>query len=344
VRVALDTQLGVGTATGIGEYAVGLARALADAGVDVVPLATPRLDPWRFDRRVVWDQVVLPWRASRTRADLLHCASGTMPLFAPLPVVVTVHDVAWLRVQAHARPYARAYFGDFSLGRYRHARRILVDSHFSRGELLKLLDVPPERVAVAYPGVATDIAAVVRRPRNDARFILAVGTVERRKNLETVIRALPALPGDVRLISVGPPTAYLDDCRTLAATLDVLGRVEFRGYVPRDELLELYASANVAAVSSLYEGFGYGAAQALCAGLPLVAAHTSSLPEVIGGAAPLVPPQDAAAWSSALAGALADERAEARSAAARAQSTARFAWPAVARSITEVYRAALHET
>ena len=130
-----------------------------------------------------------------------------------------------------------------------------------------------------YPGVAADFCAV--RRGGDGRSILAVGTVELRKNLELLIRALPDLPG-ARLVSIGPPTPYQEYCARLAEAQGVADRVEFRGYVERGELLELYATAAVVAVPSTYEGFGYAAAQALCAGMPLVAADRSALPEVAG--------------------------------------------------------------
>ena len=275
-RIGLDAQLAAGTATGIGEYVRGLASALRERGVDVVELAEPRLDPWRFDRRVLWDQVLLPLAARRAGVRLLHCASGTMPLGARLPTVVTVHDVAWFRVQAHARPYARAYFGAFALARYRRAARVFVDSQFSRAELLDVARLDPARVVVVYPGVARDVMDVARR-RDEARpFVLAVGTVEARKNLEVAVRAIARVPG-VRLVSVGPPTPYRERCAALARELGLGERVEFRGYVPRAEVLDLYARATAAVVPSTYEGFGYGAAQALCAGVPLVAANASSL-------------------------------------------------------------------
>ena len=99
MKIAIDAQLTVGTATGIGEYVTGLVSALRDRDVDVVELLEPNLDPWRFDRRVFWDQILLPQRARQSGADILHCASGTVPLTASLPTVVTVHDVAWLRVK-----------------------------------------------------------------------------------------------------------------------------------------------------------------------------------------------------------------------------------------------------
>jgi glycosyltransferase involved in cell wall biosynthesis len=340
LKVILDAQLALGTSTGIGEYASGLAGALRAHGCDVVAASDARFDPWRFDRRVLWDQVLLPLRGFGARADLLHCTAGTMPLAAPLPIVVTVHDVAWLRVQQHARPYARWYFGRFSLERYRAAREIIVDSEFSRRELLALVRVPPERVSVVYPGVAAAFGTVVRRPA-ESPVILAVGTVERRKNLATVIRALAELPG-VRLAAFGPPTPYQAECEALARGLGVAERVTFAGYRPRAELLAQYASATVAVVPSRYEGFGYGVAQALCAGIPLVAADASSLPEVAGPGIPLASPDDAAAWARALRAELAaGPEAEARANARRGAAIARFSWANAAAATLRIYARAL---
>ena len=130
MRVALDTQLAVGTATGIGVYQRDLAQALRDIDVDVQELHLPLLNPWRFDRRVIWDQALLPILALRSGADVLHAASGTLPLLPSIPTVVTVHDMAWLRVQAHTRAYARAYFGSLMRKLYRGAAAIVTDSTF----------------------------------------------------------------------------------------------------------------------------------------------------------------------------------------------------------------------
>lgn len=339
MRVAIDAQLTVGTATGIGEYVRGLIAALRAQGADVVELVEPQLDPWRFDRRVLWDQVHLPQRARAEEADVLHCASGTMPLRFERPIVVTVHDVAWLRVQAHARPYARYYFGTFALHRYRRATRIAVDSNFSRGELLELLDgYPSDRIAVVYPGVAADYCAIERR-RGDGRTILAVGTIERRKNLELIVRALPRLAG-ARLVAVGPATPYQRECEDLAVELGVRDRVEFAGYVEREALLELYATCAVVAVPSRYEGFGYAAAQALCAGTPCIVSDQSALPEVVGKDAPVLSLDDVDGWVNALASAQRGER-DAAAAGAREAAHARFAWAASARRMQEVYRASV---
>lgn len=338
MRVGIDAQLAVGTATGIGEYVRGLSTALREAGADIVELSEPKLDPWRFDRRVMWDQVFLPQRARAAHVDLLHCASGTVPLGISMPVVVTVHDVAWLRVQEHTRPYARYYFGAFSIERYKRAAAIAVDSHFSRNELLAVMpQLDPAIVSVVYPGVASDFTTIERRG-GDGRTILIVGTVERRKNLELLIETLPGLP-DARLVSVGPPTPYQDDCAVRAAELNVRDRVEFRGYVERAELLSLYATAAVVAMPSRYEGFGYGAAQALCAGTPLVVSDQASLPEIVGDAAPVVSVNDVEAWADALRSALAG-RADQRAHDVRANAIVRFGWSKSAADMIRVYEGA----
>ncbi len=336
MKVAIDAQLTVGTATGIGEYVRGLIDSLHERGVEVIPLSEPRLDPWRFDRRVFWDQVLLPQRARQSGADLLHCASGTVPLSSSLPVVATVHDVAWLRVQTHTRPYARYYFGKFSIDRYRNTSAIAVDSEFSRTELLDVMpELDPERVRVVYPGVSSDFFTMNRNGRGDGHTILVVGTVERRKNIEMILRALPALPA-ARVISVGPYTPYQDDCIAIAQELGVADRVEFRGYVDRADLLNLYATCAVVAVPSRYEGFGYAAAQALCAAAPCVVSNQASLPEIAGDIARVVPVDDLEEWIEALRSGLRGDD-DARAAAERPRALERFAWSKSAHNMIATY-------
>jgi glycosyltransferase involved in cell wall biosynthesis len=334
LRVALDTQLAVGTATGIGVYERDLARALAAAGVDVRALAAPWLDPWRFDRRVAWDQLLLPALAARSGASVLHAASGTMPAIAPLPVVVTVHDMAWQRVQAHTRGYARAYFGTLMRARYRRAAAVIADSAFSAREVHELTG--RDDVQVVYPGVDERFTRIERAPAAQP-FALVVGTIERRKNLLRAVDTVAAIPG-LALVAVGPPAPYLDEVRARIAERGVAGRVTLRGYVERAELDALYATATLALVPSRYEGFGYAVAEALCAGLPVIAARSSSLIEVAGPGVPLIDPDDAAGWIDATRALLdARETAQQRAEAARAAAIARFSWTAAAAACIDVY-------
>lgn len=335
MKVALDAQLAVGTATGIGVYQRDLARALTAAGTDVRTLQFPALDPWRFDRRVIWDQVLLPFMAARSGADVLHAASGTLPLVRALPTVVTVHDMAWLRVQAHTRAYARAYFGTLMKRLYRGAAAVMTDSNFARDEFLTLAGAR-EGVHVVYPGVDERFAALERRPR--ARpLALVVGTVERRKNLLRAVELLADVP-ELELVAVGPPTPYIDEVRARIGELGLGERVTLLGYVGRAELDALYAKATLALVPSRYEGFGYALAEALCAGLPVVAARSSSLVEVAGSDAPLIDPDDAGGWVEVVRAILADrDAAEAHAASVRARAAARFSWPQAAAACATIY-------
>ncbi len=336
--VALDTQLAVGSATGIGAYQRDLARALRALGVDVRELHASRLDPWRFDRRVLWDQALLPLQAARSGATLLHASSGTMPVVRTLPAVVTVHDLAWHRVQGHTRAYARAYFGALQSRAYRTAAAVVADSHFTAAEYRALIDATAT-IDVIHPGVDDRFGRIARRP-DEAPFALVIGTVEARKNLLTLVEALPSIP-DLRIVSVGPFTPYADTVRTRAHELHVAARVDVRGYIAQPDVDELYARAACALIPSRYEGFGYALAEALCAGVPAIAARSSSLIEVAAGTATLVEPDDVDGWIDAIRALLTRrETAESEANARRSGAMERFAWSTAAAAMLEVYERA----
>jgi glycosyltransferase involved in cell wall biosynthesis len=219
---------------------------------------------------------------------------------------------------------------------YRGAAAILTDSAFARDEFLELAG-PRDDVHVVYPGVDERFAALARRPR--ARpFALVVGTIERRKNLLRAVETLAAVP-ELDLVAVGPPTPYLDEVRARIAALGLGERVSLRGYVERAQLDALYAEATLALVPSRYEGFGYAVAEALCAGLPVIAARSSSLVEVAASEAALIDPDDAAGWVEAVRALIADRDAAERGAAAsRPAAIERFAWSRAAAQCTAIYR------
>ncbi len=340
VIVALDTQLAVGTATGVGVYQRDLALALRGENVDVRPLAARWLNPWRFDRRVLWDQLLLPIAAARSGATLLHASAGTMPFLRTLPTIVTVHDLAWHRVQAHTRSYARTYFGTLQARAYKHAAAIVCDSNFSASEYRDLIDLRAQ-IDVVYPGVDPRFATL-ERWKDPPPFALVVGTVEARKNLLVLIEALPSLPA-LRIIAVGPPTPYAGIVRARAAELNVGDRVELRGYIERAELDDLYARATCALIPSRYEGFGYALAEAMCAGLPAIAARSSSLIEVADNHVPLIPPDDASAWIEAIQTVLSDRNsAQQRADALRQRAVERFSWSTAASQMRAIYERVAH--
>ena len=339
--VALDAQLAVGTATGIGTYVRDVESALMRAGVHVQPLRAPRLDPWRFDRRALWDQVLLPWQAARSGATVLHAASGTLPLVRTLPTVLTVHDMAWHRAQDYARAYARMYFGTLQCRAYRNADAIVCDSAFTAAELREITGIA-KQIEVIHPGVDARFAALERAP--DAQpFALVVGTVEPRKNLLVLVEALARVPG-LRIVSIGPHTTYAASVQRRAAELGVGDRLDLRGYVTREQADELYRTAALALIPSRYEGFGYALAEAMCAGVPVIASRSSSLIEVAADTVPLCNPDEVDAWSSAIADVLAVRDAAERAAAARrAESVRRFDWDDVAQRMIPIYQSLVRE-
>jgi glycosyltransferase involved in cell wall biosynthesis len=340
LRVALETQFARGTPTGLGVYASSLARALRERGdVEIIELAEPGYDLWRFDRRVYWDQLRVRRLARAARADVVHFTGGTLPWRPPHPCVLTLHDLTWLRAANRGRTYIRWYFGHAQPGLARQADAIVVDTEAARLDVADGLGIDSARIAVTGAGVDARYFGVVRMPA-EVPYVLCVGTVEERKDLVSAVRAVARLP-QLRLISVGPLTPYAETVRREIRRLGLEGRAELRGYVTDDELLDLYAHAVALVFPSHYEGFGLPPLQALAAGVPVIASRIPVLEEVLGDCAWYAQRGDAAAFAGQLETVLAGSATvEERTARGRARASG-FTWPAVAERMMSVYRSVL---
>jgi glycosyltransferase involved in cell wall biosynthesis len=335
IRVALETQFTVGTPTGLGVYARGLSHCLqAREDVQVVELCDPRFDLWRFDRRVYWDQIRAPSLAARADADVVHYTGGTLPVFAHRPTVLTLHDLVWLRGVDRGRFYVRWYYGGIQPALARRADALVVDTHVARQDVADGLRIDPARIDVVGIGVDERFFSLQRSP-SDPPFALCVGTVERRKDIATAVRALAHVP-HLRLVSVGPITRYADEVCQIAAECGVSDRVELRGYVDDATLRDLYAHAALLAFPSRYEGFGLPPVQALACGLPVAAARIPVVVEVLGDCAAYAAPGDPASFAQACELILGGntggmvERGRARA--------GNFAWGSVGERMMSVYR------
>lgn len=335
LRVALETQFAVGTPTGIGVYAGGLAKALrARDDIEVIELRDDRFDLWRFDRRVYWDQIRAPALAARAKADIVHFTGGTLPLKLAHPTILTVHDLVWLRGVNRGRFYVRWYFGDFQRRLARRADAIVVDTETARADVADGLGIDPARIHVIGVGIDEGWFSI-RRQVDDPPFVLCVGTVERRKDLATAVEAIARIP-DVRLVSVGPLTPYADEIRAVAERLGVAKRVELRGYVDDATLRDLYSRAAALAFPSRYEGFGLPPLQALACGLPVIAARIPVTQEVLDDCALYVDPGDAAGFESAIASAISARASPGPAERGRARAAA-FTWTATAERMSQTY-------
>ena len=342
-RVALETQFALSRPTGLGVYARRLAAALGARGdLDVVELCEPGLDVWRFDRRLFWDQVRAPLLARFSGADVVHFTGGTLPWRTPHPVVLTLHDLVWLRGANRGRAYVRWYFGRLQPWLARRADALVVDSEAARTDVADGLGIDPARIAVAGVGVEEAFFEIERNPTAEP-FVLAVGTIEGRKDLATAVRALARLP-DMRLVAAGAATRYADEVLALAHSLGVAGRLELRGYVDDASLRELYATALALVFPSRYEGFGLPPLQALACALPVAAARTPVTREVLGTSAWFFEPGDDRELAEAIeriASGGAEVDARLRDGVARARS---FTWERVAEKMASVYRSVLSQS
>ena len=336
LRVALETQFAGVKPTGLGVYARSLAAALrARDDVEVLDLADPRFDVWRFDRRVYWDQIRAPRLAARARAEVIHFTGGTLPLRVPHPSVLTLHDLVWLRGTNRGRFYVRWYFGALQPRLARHADVIVVDSECARRDVADGLRLDPARVRVGGAGVDEVFFSLARRP-SQTPFALCVGTVEQRKDAETAVRAVAKIPG-LRLVVAGPPTPYAQRVADVAREEGIADRVELCGYVDDAQLQSLYASASALIFPSRYEGFGLPPLQALAAGLPVVASRIPVLEETLGDRACYAPPGEPEAFAAALESVLVGGPAIEDQVARGRERARTFTWAAVAERVTQIY-------
>ena len=342
VRIALETQFAYGMPTGLGVYARSLASALkANGDVDVVELHDERLDVWRFDRRLCWDQFRAPALAAAARADLVHFTGGTLPLRPPHPCVLSVHDLAWLHEAVSGRPYARWYFGPLQASLGRRADLIVTDTQVMREHITGALRVAHDRVVVCGCGIDPSWFDIKHEPATPP-YVLCVGTVEERKDLITAVRSLVELP-HMRLLSAGPHTPYAARVRRAAQECDVGDRVELLGFVRDAALRSLYAGATAFVFPSRYEGFGLPPLQALAAGLPVVAADIPVLREVLGPCARFATPGDPASFAKQLKDVVVAP-GQLREVAQNGQRhAAGFTWPVVARRLIGLYGLVLDE-
>ena len=285
MRVGLDTAPLLQTRAGTARWLNGLRRGLeARDGIDVVPLTWGgggRLTA--VARDVVWYPVLLPRAAARANVDVLHCTIFRGPPRARVPTVVTVHDLAVLRHPELFPAWTRLYGATALRPTVRAADRVFAVSEFSKREAVELAGVDPDRVDI----VPNAVEPVFRPdgPALEGDYVLAVGTLEPRKNLARVVEAARRAGVELRL--VGAPG--WGDSGVAGTHVTWLGRLD------DDELAAAYRGARALVFPSLYEGFGIPVLEAMASGAPVVTSSASAMAEVADGAAVLVDPLDVAA-------------------------------------------------
>ncbi|MGC8779506.1 MAG: glycosyltransferase family 4 protein [Anaerolineae bacterium] len=330
------------------------ARFVAPPGLVVERSRWNTAGPWR---RILWEQTRLA--ALARRLDLLHGLAYALPLACACRAVVTVHDLSFLRYPQAFRRLNRAYLSWITRAAVRKACRVIAVSESTRQDVIALYGVPADRVVVVPNGVAeafrpadrSEVAAFRRRKGLPERFFLFLGTLEPRKNIERLLDAYALFLRDHAarmadrpcLVIAGAKGWFYEAIFARVQRLNLADRVFFPGFVPAAELPWWYRAADLFIYPSLYEGFGLPVLEAMACGTPVITSNASSLPEVAGDAALLVPPDDADALAGAMARVWHEPALAAALREAGLKQASRFSWQRTARETLAVYRAVLGE-
>jgi glycosyltransferase involved in cell wall biosynthesis len=298
--------------------------------------------------RIGWELTALSLAARRDRLDVFHGALHVIPPVLHCPAAVTVHDLAFLRypeqVTAKRYHYLKRMIG-FSA---RRSDAVIVPSESTGNDVVELLGVDPGRIAVVPLGVSSEFQPAgnddIQRVRSKygltAPYVLALGTIEPRKNLPRLVNAMAQLGDSVAedLVIAGPTGWLTDEVEKAIANSGLGARIRRTGYIDDGDLAPLYSGATVVAIPSLYEGFGLPVLEAMASGAAVVTSNVSSMPEVAGDAAELVNPHSVDEIATAIRS-LIDSACLRTRLKERAVIRAReFTWSRTARETMAVYR------
>ena len=361
LRVGIDGRSFHSPAAGVRRYVHQLVPALLSLGepLEVValggdPHAVPSgvghvAEPPHPPTNLGWTLLGLPRAASRAGAQLIHAPAYTAPFLTRTPVVVTIHDVSYER-HPEWYPYRRDWLRRaFYRRSAKAAVRVLTDSAFSADEIAAAYDIPAERISIvplgaaagfgpADPDVAVGLPAGVSTP-----FLLHVGDLHERRNLsmlvDAVLEARRHLGGAaaLSLVLAGVDRGVGDGLCAMAMEAGTPDAVVRLGVVEDDCLRSLYHAATALVYPSLYEGFGLPVLEAMASGTPVIGSRAASIPEVLGDAGILLPPDDRTAWTEAILQVMNDEATRASMRARGIARAATFSWARTARLTYDVY-------
>ena len=378
MKIAIDAQLLSDQESyrgaGVSNYSRELLRALGELvragatshditayvharqpGLDGMEQAVTALPLERPAARIAWEQSVLPVHLRQHGADLVHGLVNVLPLAAPCPGVVTVHDLSFVRTPQKLPPLKRAYHTALCRASVARAARVIAVSHQTASDLQQYWATPAGRITVVHNGVsprftpqpAERIAALRRQNDLPERYLLYLGTLEPRKNLDLLLRAYArwaqadsAADSDVALVLAGAKGWYYDEIFRTVTALGLAGRVIFPGFVPAADLPAWYAGAEAFVYPSLFEGFGLPVLEAMACGVPVICSRVPSLLEVAGDAAITVAPDDEAGFAHALRLVLEQPRLRSALRKRGLVQAARFSWRRSAEQTLAVYEAA----
>lgn len=376
--IGYDGKRAVKNNTGLGNYSRLLVELLAARYPDNRYLLytpsmaeNPRLKPllgfgnieFHTSDTGLWRKLSGLWRvkggitdqARRDGIDLFHGLSGELPLDIEKlgkPSVVTIHDVIFRHFpECYAAVDRKIYDYKFAKAA-RAATRIIAISECTARDVVDFYGVDPKKISIVYQGCASqfhrapsaeEIASVRERYGIKGPYVVAIGTVERRKNQLLAVKGLGLVPKELSLVIVGRRTEYAAELDSYIAAHNLGDRVKFIENAPFADLPSLYAGAVCSSYTSRFEGFGIPVIESLYCGTPSIVATGSCLEEAGGPSAPAIDPDDAKAWSETVTRFFSDPAERQRVAGEGRSYVERFNDADMARQTMDVYKQAIAE-
>lgn len=331
------------------EYAVFLSKEAADLDITPAPNFRRVVCPVMAMQRAArysWEQAVLPLQLLRENPALVHSLGYVSPLAARGPQVVTVHDVNYLGHKGRRTAVGRRAFRFFVERTVKRADKVITVSEFSRGEIVRHMHVPKEKVTVIHSAgrevsdsrangdAPSEILRSIRRP-----YIMAFSSLSAHKNINRLISAFASISSSVphSLVLVG----HLPEKSAVRAEIASTGdeRIQFTGYLPDADVETLMESASLFAFPSMYEGFGLPILDAQNAGVPVACSSAGALPEVAGKGAVMFDPESLDDMAQALKRCLLDMDLRLTLVAEGYENARQFSWDRTARETLDVYAA-----
>lgn len=353
MRIGLDATYSVDSSpTGVAAYCSNLIGALAKYAPDDQFLLCYRAN--RFPRaltsprwgrnmsRHLMESFTTP--LIRRRVDLFHGLDQRLPAGKFRRAVTTFHDL-FVMTADYSTPEFRRRFSLFAEEAAERSDHIIAVSHYTAEKVAKLLFVPRDRISVVHhgveriPAIATEELAEFRQ-RHDLQtpFILHVGAIQKRKNIECLVEAFERIEGPTRLVLAGGNGYGAEGILRRIEKSSSAPRIRRIGYVDRPTLERLYRTAAVLAFPSLDEGFGLPVLEAMSAGLPVVTSNRAALAEIAGDAALLVNPEDSHELRVAIEEALEAGAVRRRLIEAGFRREREFSWMKAAHETMQIYR------
>lgn len=321
---------------------------------DAFPAVVCPIDGRRKAVRVAAENTWLARQTQRRRLDLVHHAGGVMPAVRTTPAMLTIHDLQPLVKPQHFGRTKSTYLRVMLPRSARHARLVATPSEHVVRSVVEHLGVPTDRVVTVPPVIpaagAGDRAAVERVRRTydlTGPYFLYPAITYPHKNHPLLVDAFADLAAgrdDVVLVLTGGPAQGEGDLRAAIDDRGITERVRRPGRVPWTDLDALYEGATALTFPSCFEGFGAPVVEAMARSCPVLAADSTALTEVVGGAGVLLPPDDAAAWTAAMTAVLDDPGHRERLRQAGLARAADFGWDRGPAALEQAYRRSLVPT